>query len=733
MDSQCYPGGCQVVPVWKLVAMWPSEKEEENIILISDDDDDEGESTQGSSVLFVEPQEKSPLEEKKSEELVDEEGDLVVTYCKQANVMPHARHDCTTHPFERRESDTCSPLGKNADICEQCYCYICDKLAAECSLWTTPSLCHCNAHNKSSFWKAQRNFALAGVLATFNLELLELDTELRRGGDLLEKFIKDLSVAYNKYLTGERLCSPGCECCCQPKLPLGQCNVCSSQNMEVVYKYSDVFELVTRFLNQAEQESPKAAAVMMLGAAKQIALHKDPALLRNCQNLGPTASIRIAVPFLFQRITTRLQRMLVLCDFPKILYDKFVEFFQSISLPCHCYAFSNSLNVLPWDHMLLTTVLKGQNITGQRRQKGRKTFLWEALPVVEARVEKLLEKKKYKEVVRYLRAVKCNENQRLRDLRDLIPFYLCKTGNFLDAAHSLLFPVNSLACCSACRITPCQFKVYLKIFRTGCVPSGNDVLDTGPWVTAGSPLRTTVLIKQGLKLLYSSEALYRSAKCWSSFIMILGSSDLLEKRGNLLPLSLGEPPLGFQEKVLAASGNFLEDLKSGVNVSLPSAFFSGQLHHEASLVLAVQAVQQMLCCDLPHLTSFLEIVLAFGKNFWALRLLLDQLVCAEHILCGTANLLLRDLSREKCTMLRVWQNLGPQYVGEFLCLFLTCRHKRMQSVGLFSLNVVIENLHMCPWAKQLCTFFLESGLRQLPFGTTVHHEVSKFISVFEKL
>ncbi|XP_030140307.4 uncharacterized protein [Taeniopygia guttata] len=733
MDSQCYPGGCQVVPVWKLVAMWPSEKEEESIILISDDDDDEGESTQGSSVLFVEPQEKSPLEEKKSEELVDEEGDLVVTYCKQANVMPHARHDCSTHPFERRESDTCFPLGKNADICDQCYCYICDKLAAECQLWTAPSLCHCNAHNKSNFWKAQRNFALAGILATFNLELLELDTELRHGGELLEKFIRELSVAYNTYLRGERMYPPGHECCCKPKLPPGQCNVCSSQNFEVVYKYSDVFELVTRFLNQAEQESPKAAAVMLLGAAKQIALHKDPALLRSCQNLGHTASLRIAVPFLFQRITTRLQRMLVLCDFPKILYEKFVEFFQSISLPCHCYAFSNSLNVLPWDHTSLTTVLKGQNITGQRRQKGRKTYLWEALPVVEARVEKLLEKKKFKEVVRYLRAVKCNENQRLRDLRDLIPFYLCKTGNFLDAAHSLLFPVNSLACCSACRITPCQFKVYLKIFRTGCVPSGNDMQEAGPWVTAGSPLRNTVLIKQALKLLYSSEALYRNAKCWSSFIMILGSSDLLEKRGHLLPLALGEPPLGFQENVLAASGNFLEDLKSGVNVSLPSAVFSGQLHHEASLILAVQAVQQMLCCDLPHLTSFLEIVLAFGKNFWALRLLLDQLSCEEHILCGTANLLLRDLSREEGTMLRVWQNLGPQYVGEFLCLFLTRRHKRMQSVGLFSLNVVIENLHLCPWAKQLCTFFHESGLGQLPFGTTVHQEVSKFVSAFEKL
>lgn len=43
-------------------------------------------------------------------------------------------------------------------------------------------------------------------------------------------------------------------------------------------RYSGVFELVMRFLTQAEQESPKAAAVMLLGAAKQIALHKDPAM-----------------------------------------------------------------------------------------------------------------------------------------------------------------------------------------------------------------------------------------------------------------------------------------------------------------------------------------------------------------------------------------------------------------------------------------------------------------------
>uniref|UniRef100_A0A8B9ZQY2 Uncharacterized protein n=1 Tax=Anas zonorhyncha TaxID=75864 RepID=A0A8B9ZQY2_9AVES len=103
-------------------------EEEQGVILISDD---EAESTLGTSVLLVDPSEKTAVEEEKTEEVVDEECDLMVTFCKQANVMPHARYDCTIHPFERMECDTCSPLGKNADFCSQCYCYICDKLASE--------------------------------------------------------------------------------------------------------------------------------------------------------------------------------------------------------------------------------------------------------------------------------------------------------------------------------------------------------------------------------------------------------------------------------------------------------------------------------------------------------------------------------------------------------------------------------------------------------------------------
>ncbi|XP_065540880.1 uncharacterized protein LOC136016985 [Lathamus discolor] len=707
--------------------MWPSKKEEEqSVILISDD---EAEGMLGSPVMVVDPLENPVPKEEKSEEVVDEECDLVVTFCKKANVMPHARHDCTTHPFKRTECDTCSPLEKNADICDQCYCYVCDKLASECENWTIAALCHCNAHNKSKFWKDRRDCALAGILVTFNLQLTDIDADLRRGGDLLQKFIQELSVEYNKYLIGEEVLPAQHECFCLPKLPPGQCDICRSRSMEVVYKYSGVFTLVTRFLNQAEKENPKATAVMFLGAAKEIALHKDPVL--NWQNFGHASSLKIAVPCLLQRITTQLQRMLVLCDFPKSLHEKFVNFFQSISLPCHCFGFSNSLNVMPWDHVLLTTVLKGQNVTGQRIMRGRKVSLWEWLSVIEARVERLVEKKNYKEVVRYLRAVKCNDIKGLRHLQDKIPFYLCKSGNFMDAAHSLLFAASSLTCCTACRLTALEYEVYLKMFRTGSVPDGNDIQNPGLWIAAGRPLKDGALIKQALKLLYNNMSLYRNPKCWSTLVMILGSSNFLEKSGRLRPIYLREPPLDFQKGVLAASCGLLEDLKAKLNVSLPPSIFTLDLHHEACLIIAVQAIQQMVFCDLPYLTSFLEIALAFGSNFWALRLLLDHLSYEEHILDGTVNLILNDLHCQKATMLKLWQNLGPVYVGEFLCLFLTCRHQKMQSIGLLGLNIITENLHMCPWAKRLCNFFHSAELRNLPLGPAAHHEVSKFISLFE--
>uniref|UniRef100_A0A7N4P4N2 Uncharacterized protein n=1 Tax=Sarcophilus harrisii TaxID=9305 RepID=A0A7N4P4N2_SARHA len=276
------------------------EANEESVILISDDETD-AETTLGNSVVVIDSSDmqddKSDLEEKKSEEIVDEESGLVVTFCKKGMVMPHARYDCMTHPFERTENETCIPVKQNSDMCGQCYCYVCDKLASKCQYWTTSSSCHCNAHNKSKFWKDQRNFTLTGVLVIFNLEPAEIDTDLRHGGELLFKFLRELSIQYNNYLSGEIVLSLQ-DCVCPSKQTPGQCSVCSRLQNEVIYRYSDVFNLVSSFINKAEKEKPKTAAIMLLGAAREIALHKDPAqyvLIFACWDPFPGNRGRITV------------------------------------------------------------------------------------------------------------------------------------------------------------------------------------------------------------------------------------------------------------------------------------------------------------------------------------------------------------------------------------------------------------------------------------------------------
>ncbi|XP_072457079.1 uncharacterized protein [Notamacropus eugenii] len=673
--------------------MGPEREDSEGSVILISDDETDTEATLGNSVVLIESSENSDLEQKKSEEIVDEESELVVTFCKQGMVMPHARHDCMTHPFERTESETCIPVKQNSDMCGQCYCYVCDKLASECQYWMTSASCHCNAHNKSRFWKDQRNFTLTGVLVIFNLEPTEIDTDLRHGGELLFKFLRELSIQYNNYLSGEIVLSLQ-DCVCPSKQTPGQCSVCSQFQNEVIYRYSDVFNLVSSFINKAEKEKPKSAAVMLLGVAREIALHKDPA--QSWQNLGPSESLKLAVPFLMSRITKNLQRMLVLSDFPKQLYEKFISFFQTIPLPPYCFKFTNCLNIPSWDHRLLTTVLRGQNVTGEQKKNGKKEFLWEVLTVIKARTEKMETMGQYKELVRYLRAVKCNEGIGLRDLRDKIPFYLCKSGDFTSAAYSLLLPFNNLACCTACRLTPLQFESYLKMFWTGSVPAGMDFHDSDEWIlNIGSPVKCCTLIKQVLRVLYSNQSLYRNMVCDVSF-------------------------------------GILEELRLKVNVSLPSDVFYGSLNLEACFLLTIQAVLQMLLTDLPWLTSFLEIMLAFGKNFWALKLFLEGLLSQMPVLHDVVSMIARDLSYQKNTLLKLWQTLGPDYVGELLCLFLSFRNSQLQSVGIYLSHVVIENLNQCPWAKSLDVFRLKA-FRRPHLETANYLQLNKFVSILENL
>ncbi len=60
-----------------------------------------------------------------------------------------------------------------------------------------------------------------------------------------------------------------------------------------------------------------------------------------------------------------------------------------------CIFFGCSLSVLPWDDPLLSAVMKGQNITGERQVKGRRhQVLCEPLVVIQVRVCKLQQQNK---------------------------------------------------------------------------------------------------------------------------------------------------------------------------------------------------------------------------------------------------------------------------------------------------------------------------------------------------
>ncbi|XP_043945657.1 uncharacterized protein LOC122816730 [Protopterus annectens] len=690
----------------------------ESVILISDCDDDvcyeadDVNTTLEPSVLVIDPVDGESSRKESSEEIIDEECGLAITFSKKGNVMPHARYDCPENPFVKTEYDTSAPLEKNSSYCDQCFCYICDKQANKCEFWTVVSLCHCNAHNKSKYWKAQRDTALAGVLTIFNFDLTEIDTDLRRGGALLLKFIQDLSVEYSQFLKGvivnyDDLCP--CFCVCHTNFRKGQfCNRCRHQHVNiVVFRYAHVFNLVTQFLNQAEEENPKTASIMLLGAAKEVLLHKEPTYSFVSEQ-NKSESLKFLIQLLMQRITESLQKKLVLCDFPEYLFKKIILFFQSLPLPPFCFQFSNCLNVLPWNDLLLTSVLKGQNITGEQKNKGKKKLLWESITVVEARVERMEARNEYRELVRYLKVVKATDTLKLRNFRDRIPFYLCALGDLRGGTEAMT-AFNNIACCTACRLTAEEFCDFLKMARTGA-----SFTKTGEWTVVGDAeqLKKSVLLKCAVRILNCNKICYKSSSCWACLILSVCSMSVLGAEGQLVSKMLQEPPAEFQDSVMASTVLILNDLKTKANVCFPQPFTS-KLYNEAELILATQAVVAMLLQDIQHLTSILPVLLAYGRNMWALKILVNGITWKRDVLCHFSSLVKRDLLEQENKKFELLLTVDSNQICDLILVFLSHCNSTVHSVGMVFLNVIVKN-----WKS-----FSESYSWSKSLGMLLHREV----------
>jgi len=85
---------------------------------------------------------------KNSNEDDDEDEELTIIASKGSNALadfPHSRENCVTHPFS----------GDKKLHCSNCYCYVCDKPAKDCTMWSK----HCQATHSNPSWRRERELA----------------------------------------------------------------------------------------------------------------------------------------------------------------------------------------------------------------------------------------------------------------------------------------------------------------------------------------------------------------------------------------------------------------------------------------------------------------------------------------------------------------------------------------------------------------------------------------------
>uniref|UniRef100_A0A8C2DPD1 Zgc:112980 n=1 Tax=Cyprinus carpio TaxID=7962 RepID=A0A8C2DPD1_CYPCA len=650
------------------------------IILSDDDDDDEGDfftTHNDSSVMIVENEGNEADVSKHIEEL-DE--DLAITYSQTATVLPHARYDCTL-AFCRAEQDLSGPLEDNGKHCDQCFCYICDKLASVCEFWTIPGICHCNAHKYSVYWKALRDKSLMGFLheLNFTFDPLDMDSDLRHAETSLQKFAGSLAMKYATFLLGfeDPSYSTSCRCICHrninsttPCQTIG-CNGCYKHHIKILdYDYTVVSQHIKMFLNEAKKENPKACVVMLLGAIKLFVTHTTPGNIHAANIVSETVSM------LLWRFMTKVWMLLVAFNFSSSFIKQLESFYQTLPLPSNC-TLPKSLSVLPWDDPLLSAVMKGQNITGERQGKGRRhKVLCEPLVVIQARVCKLQQQNKYRELARYLKVVKSINNPTLQRMKDLVPLYLCKDGDYTGAVCHMLSPMPG-AMCLASRLTPQQFRAYLRILTSGHAPDVAQEFDTGngnmiipdpllstKWtpIEGSNSFKMMEVLKFALRVLDCNSIVFANSETWVYLLSVVSSS-FTSPDGFPIGAFYPEPDITYQtvRRTRDAASAILEELTTTSRIQIPKTFES---------------------------VSFNQIFF----NFWALRWFFYSLLVRPEVLHYLLCCLLEELSDKRYQLLqRKWTETEHSLVAYFLCMYF------WENSVVLDLNTYPTNSLLATW------------------------------------
>ncbi|XP_026998497.2 uncharacterized protein zgc:112980 isoform X2 [Tachysurus fulvidraco] len=611
--------------------------EPEVIVLSDDDDDDAGGDHTGalnnSSVLIVEDNDSSKEATSETSETLDD--DVTITFSRKANVLPHARYDCTVS-FSFTDSNVSEPVSSNAAYCEQCFCYVCDHLAAQCKFWTVPGFHHCNAHKYSVYWKSLRDKRIMGYLheLKFTFNPADMDSALRHAETSLQEFAHSLAPKYGAFLMAMANPSRQLACACP----------CHSTNRRA-----------------AEISLANGSAV---GCARCYIEHQN---------------------FVLHEAMSMVQVWLVDADFPASFVKQLQDFFHILPLPPDFRKYRDGLNVLPWDDPLLSAVLKGQNITGVRHIKGRRPeTLDEALVVVRTRVLKLQQQIRYRELARYLRVVKSDNAAKLQMMRDWVPLYLCKVGDYAGASDSLLSPMYNSSC-PASRLSTAQFCAYLRIFMSGHAPTGiphppqvefiphvqnvhtvqMDPLLSSTWtpIEGGSNLlKSQEVIKFALRVLYCNSAVFVHAESWIKVLKFANRSSC-GPEGSCLQ----EPDFSFLFRTRVVASGILCELHRTSRIQIPKSFQKGY-PDQALLLLTTQALAERLLHT--RLKPILSVILTFKSNPWVIRWLFSSLLVKPQMLQDLFRVTLEELvDVQSRFILRIQDTAEQSFIASFLCLF----------------------------------------------------------------
>ncbi|KAM7010123.1 uncharacterized protein LKV04_001959 [Tautogolabrus adspersus] len=567
------------------------------IIILSDDEDDKEDcdiSCNEASVVIVEAEDVKKNDCVLSPSALDE--DLVVTFSRRAEVLPHARYDCPVHPFLATDCEVGAPVAENKLFCDQCYCYICDKLASLCEMWCHKGLCHSNSHKRSDFWSHQRNTALLGRLKSFDLTLSEIDAHLRHAEAMLQSFRQELSAWFLTFQKGKSFEEYGLKVYNQP----GR-----------IHDYTEVYEFVSSFLNKADKQDGRAAAVMNLGAAEDFIrhFHVTGALIPQ----SPTSNAAEAKAVLLKRVISSLQRQMVMADFTPEFIHKLQEFYKRFSFPHELKSLRNRLCVRPWDDVLLVSVLKGQNVSGVRTDKGKKDVLIEQFSIVLLRTEALQQQHRYKELCRYLRVVQTEDPKLLQQVQDLIPFFTSMEGDFTSAMHRFFPSVNA----PASRLTPPLFMTYFYIFKFATAPklvvSQHDQIcfPAVAWepIKDAKPMMLAELVKFALRVQKCCSAVYNDSQCWT----------ILLKEVNSAALPAPSPQFLLEAKDRV---NLILLNMNGTNIYIPRFFL--EVYPDQALLLLVTGALRLRILN-GALTPALTLLSTFQENVWAQEWLWETL------------------------------------------------------------------------------------------------------------